>query len=264
MSKVTMSTSEDLQTFRSVSLDFEKIEEITCSRNYSAISFFNNYRSKKNFVSADLCILDFDGEVSIQDAIRMFETYKAMILTTKSHQKGFKNGKEINKTDRFRVIIPFDKKITNVDEYENTMKNIVKDFDADPACVDGARFFYPNPIQATWQSKGENFLSIDKYNCKVNEEKAYKTKLKQKNIALNEDIQIWDRYGNGLYISEWLQVLKNHQTVTIHCPNPEHEDTHPSAFISLSKYSASELYIFCHKCGSLGLYPKKEFKFLEG
>lgn len=248
---LSISESDDLQEFVPVSQSLEQLSEFTCRYNYSSILFNDNYRSSKNFMEANFCILDFDGNLSIANAKVLFADYKALLVTTKSHQQCIKNGKAIEKQDRFRIILQFDKTIMNLSQYEIVMTNAISDFKSDEACADGARFFYPNPYQAIWISKGTKYIEVAKYNREPKQRKMETIATSKSEVNISGDIEIIDKYGNKLSASQWIKELDNSVTHTVFCPNPEHDDRHPSAFITLSRYKKYELFIYCHKCGPL-------------
>lgn len=263
LDNVQLSVSKDIQNFKTIALSFETILEVTCIKNYSAIRFANNIRNSANFLSADLCILDFDGNLSLETAKILFADYQAIIVTTKSHQKSSKNGVGIEKRDRFRVLIPLDKRITSINEFERVMKNVTRDFNSDDACVDGARFFYPNPYQTQWISSGNKLIDTTFYAVlpTKGDVRLRKTNFKRTDITLEGDIDITNKEGLTLTASEWAQELDADTTVTVHCPNPEHPDLHPSAFIAHATSDESKIFIFCHVCGTLGTYPKSKNNF---
>lgn len=257
MPHVIISKSDNLQHFVAVNTSFGEIQNITCYRNYSAIRFANGTRNSANFLSADLCILDFDGNISLETAKEIFADYKAIIVTTKSHQMSSKNGKEIERLDRFRVFIPFDQTITNVYKFERVMKNVTHFFKSDEACVDGARFYYPNPYQMQWLSSGNKLIDTKFYAALPTKGhvRQRNTILQPSDIALEGDIEITDRTKITLNASEWVQELNIDRNITVHCPNPNHLDVHPSAFITRDKYDTNKIFVYCHVCGVLGVYP---------
>lgn len=258
MPKVGISTSDDIQQFISVNVHFKYISEITCSRNYSASTFKNGYRSAANFSRATLAILDFDGNLSLEEAKILFSDKKAMIVTTKSHQCSSKNGKSIEKQDRFRVILQFDETITCPYIYQTIMRNLVREYKSDEACVDGARFFYPNPYQTQWISSGNKLIDTTFYAALPirGYVRQSNTNSKLSDITLEGDIDITNAHGLALPASIWAQKLDTDIKVTVHCPNPEHPDLHPSAFITHATSDETKIFIFCHVCGVLGTYPK--------
>jgi hypothetical protein len=257
MREIIISTSHNIQHFTAVGVKFEYITEITCHSNYSGITFKNGYRSTANFSSATLAILDFDGNLPLEEAKALFSDKKAIIVTTKSHQCGSKNGKAIAKQDRFRAILQFDETITCPYKYQKVMKNLVSEYSSDEACVDGARFFYPNPYQTQWISSGNELIDTTFYAALPTKGRVRQsdTTLKLFDITLEGNIDITSVHGLTLSASKWAQELDADATVTVHCPNPEHPDLNPSAFIAHTTSDESKIFIFCHVCGALGTFP---------
>jgi len=107
---------------------------------WSPIVWKDGYRKSDNFSHADYCVLDFDDGLRLTDAIeRTFCDMNFLIGTTKSH--GIEKQGLI--ADRYRVIIPFTRRITDLNEFCSTMRHYVKFFDSDNTCIDAARFYFP-------------------------------------------------------------------------------------------------------------------------
>jgi len=107
---------------------------------WSPIQWKNGIRKEGHFIQAKFCVLDFDGELSLDSAVNdVFVDCSYLIGTTKSH--GINKGGHV--ADRFRVIIPFAEVITDIFSYKATMRKYVNLFGSDEACVDGARYFFP-------------------------------------------------------------------------------------------------------------------------
>lgn len=108
---------------------------------WSPCIWLQGNRSEHNFEYADWCVLDFDnGELTLNEAVNNFCDMIHVIGTTKSHQKPKKGGPP---TDRFRVMLKFDERVDNLRLYRWNMWKLTTVYPADPACKDGARFFYP-------------------------------------------------------------------------------------------------------------------------
>lgn len=75
--------------YREIEVPFEKLFRVVQSdyRTYSAGVFKNNYAKNENWINQELLILDVDDGLPIEEAIKMFSNYKAMIHTSASHQK---------------------------------------------------------------------------------------------------------------------------------------------------------------------------------
>lgn len=134
------STSAQRMTQFLVSEDLRQlgtIQRYILSYAWSPIVWANGTRRKANFMFSDLCALDFDsGEWGIDDAREMLEKndLAGMIGTTKSHTP---------EAPRFRVVMPWARRIVDVKTYEQNMKRITDYMPADKAAKDAARFFWP-------------------------------------------------------------------------------------------------------------------------
>lgn len=107
---------------------------------WSPIVWGDGKRCSAGFLFSDYCGLDFDDTLSIDEAIGIFKDYRAIIATTENHRK-VKNGVY---ADRFRVIVPWERRITCRDEYVHNMTLAIKEFGADQACKDAGRLFKPS------------------------------------------------------------------------------------------------------------------------
>ncbi len=97
-------------------------------------------RREANFSLADWCVLDFDDPVvTLDEALNLFCDRVHVIGTTKSHRKE-KNGVVC---DRFRVAIPFERRIDETYAFKWNMRQVVEKYSADPQCIDAARFYWP-------------------------------------------------------------------------------------------------------------------------
>jgi hypothetical protein len=262
-----ISTSDNMKYFTPYHATIEELIKICENNHYSAIRYLNNSRSEKNFIEASLGIFDFDEGLSLEEAKKEFSPYAAIILTTKSHQKDTKSGKRIPKTDRFRVAIPLDRTVTSLAEYKCMMKDYSHYYGSDRACVDGARFFYPNPSQIVWISSGIKKLdtNVPEYissaksqtviNKRLSASKNTNTSTDSISDLIENDPMLMDSYGEKFLSSEFAKIASD-VPVLIHCPNPKHKDLNPSCFVVQSNRFINKVFIHCHKCGRLGTYPK--------
>lgn len=108
---------------------------------YSPIIFREGIRKESHFIRSFWCILDFDGELSLDEACRMFCDTIHVIATTKHHQKP--KG-DAGPMDRFRVAIPWQEPISDLLTYRYNIKRAATEFGADEICHDAARLFYPS------------------------------------------------------------------------------------------------------------------------
>jgi hypothetical protein len=151
--KFSVSLNNSKQNFIPVETDdIAKIATHIQYYNYSLSVFKNHDRKNVNFVSADAIALDFDGGLSLNQAKMRFRNKRHIIAPSRNHQKE-KNGVI---TDRFRVILFLEKRITNYEDYKATVENLLNDNpEADKACKDAARFFFPSISIQSMQNEGQ-------------------------------------------------------------------------------------------------------------
>lgn len=123
--------------------DVKALRSLLTSYAWSPCVWKGGYRAKSNFLYSDFCALDFDdGRWTIQDATAQLkeDRLEGLIGTTRSH--GLPKG-EKPACDRFRVIIPWHARVTDLATYEQNMARLCGMLPVDRACKDGARFFFP-------------------------------------------------------------------------------------------------------------------------
>lgn len=122
--------------------DFKRIANGISQYVWSGIAWRDGVRKEQNFRASDWAVLDFDnGELELLTAVEnIFCDMQHIIGTTRSHQK-WKGS--VPPCDRFRVMIPWEQRVTRIDMYRASMERLVGKFVCDKACKDGARFFFP-------------------------------------------------------------------------------------------------------------------------
>ena len=106
-----------------------------------------------DIVSAHFAAFNFDEVVTLALAVRRFASYRHVIGTTRSHQSN-------DKGDRFRVIVPFEQPIRDEFVYLATMKKLVQEFNANRACVDTVRIYYPCVTIVSVNKEGKAFAAV--------------------------------------------------------------------------------------------------------
>jgi len=108
---------------------------------WSPCIFRDGHRRIESFVEARLLVLDFDHPgYTLEQALSDWCDTIHWIGTTKNHQRE-KGGITC---DRFRIVVPFARAITNVDEYNYNYQLVARQYDAADQCTkDGARLFFP-------------------------------------------------------------------------------------------------------------------------
>ena len=167
MLSVSVNTRPDLvvnnpvfqRSFRKTEVEWEDLLYIVLS-HWSPVVFKNGHRLGANFESVDVMCLDIDGEFSLVEAYDLFEDYKCIIATTKSHQKPKGNAPPC---DRYRVLAPFDRQITSAEHFKGVMQHWVSASKSDPTAMNPTPYFAPClevihaqdglPIPAEWEPK---------------------------------------------------------------------------------------------------------------
>jgi len=133
--------NEKQTSFKIVGINtFEELAQLIIKYAWSPIIWANGRRNGVNFHVAYFAVLDFDAPgYTLLQCKNDFCDMMHSIGTTKSHQKE-KNGVIC---DRFRLVVLFEEPITDLQLYRHNLRQLADQYEADIACVDGARFFYP-------------------------------------------------------------------------------------------------------------------------
>ena len=132
-------TEFDIQTLDTSNV--EELQKVFKTRNYST-NVWNSTCNSDNYIGMTGVTLDFDSGITIEEAKKSFSPYRYILHTSSSHQT------DEAKTDRFRVILPFDSNEVRFSTQEECRKVYLKVLDefeeADPACNDPARKYFPH------------------------------------------------------------------------------------------------------------------------
>jgi hypothetical protein len=108
---------------------------------WSPIIWKDGRRKSDNFLESAYLALDFeDYDYSLERALHDFCDMAHVIGTTRNHRIAKDRTPAV---DRFRILIPWERPISDKLEYEYNMAKIVGEYDCDKKCKDAARFFYP-------------------------------------------------------------------------------------------------------------------------
>ena len=146
---------------------------------WSPIVFNNNKRLGSNFMYSDLCVLDVDNDkidipvCTIEQAKEEFCDCKVIIGTTRNHQRSKKGGPI---EDRYRVIMAWDKRIHDADQYRASIESMRNLFDfVDKSAVDPGRQFFPCKEIVWVQAEGETIpvqdINVRAHKSQVNFER---------------------------------------------------------------------------------------------
>lgn len=123
--------------------DFKTLVKFALRYQWSPITWRDGYRKRDNFKSCQFCVLDIDGGLNYQQAARRIQErkIKAVILSTENHQRE----KDGVTCDRMRIIMRWDKPITDLETYIFNYKAWNREFSGDRATAEGGRHFKPSP-----------------------------------------------------------------------------------------------------------------------
>lgn len=252
--------------FNPTEVEFQKIPDITVKNNYSPFVFKDNTRNSKNFVSANVIVLDIDEGLTIEQAKVMLYGYRSLIVTTKSHQKTEKNGKEIEARDRFRIFLDIEDPISDPIIYQQVIQGLINTFHADQACKDLARFYYCNPNQEVITIGGDKYWDISQYLKKEEENTKIslapqEAKSKGERIKLDGEKLVKTSDNDELSVDELYEKLEEGKSETICCcihpENHTHNDATPSCVVTRK---GQFLNFKCYVCKDTAYYRMKEKK----
>jgi len=157
--KINISWSENLaKDFTPKQVLWKDLYTLTwMDLNYTGGRFENGHRKIDNWRGGNNCLIfDIDDKLSLEDAFKIIQAnhFKALVITTKSHQKD-KNGVVC---DRYRIILPFTTAFyKSVELYKAAFIECAKWFQGgvDMATKDPSRFFYGNADQKHWYFEGK-------------------------------------------------------------------------------------------------------------
>lgn len=145
----------------------ERISKIITKNIWSPILWERGRRASRNFRFSSFVALDFDGGVSLDDAINnIFCDLIHIIAPTRSHRMD-KNGVV---DDRFRVLVKLSTDTTDCARFTATARHYAKLYEADIACTDCARAFYPSLHIASMSTEGYTWDLVEADDIETKEE----------------------------------------------------------------------------------------------
>lgn len=248
---------------------WKDLHKVTERIEYSACRFQDGKRNNVSAIGISMIVLDFDEGVTLEEGIEMFSSCKSLIVTTKSHQVD-KHGLV---ADRFRVLLPLNYCIIDMEYYSMVMKKIIRFYNADAACSDAARYFAPCPKnQLVFYSDSEEIFDITMFDVMIQTDEVEQKhitrpskKVQEQQITslqphrvdlsslLDEKITY---YRYGLKTVDTLEEIINKTEVSdtairCHCfLNKAHEDKKPSCYIY---HNWNNIYAKCSSCQIEGI-----------
>ena len=127
-------------------ISIDDISPIITNKVWSDSLWIDGGRKEANWCGSYFCVLDFDGEYSLEQAKKDWADTVHIIATTKRHG--------LDGKDRFRLIAPWQEPILSFDQYRYNTEKVASQYPCDSSCVDGARFFWPSKEISSIQPSG--------------------------------------------------------------------------------------------------------------
>lgn len=183
----------------------DELIEIVTNYVYSP-SVFKKHRLKDEFVSSDFLVLDIDEGLTIDEAeIRVKESgYACLCVPSTSHTP---------EAHRFRLIFPLSRTITNIEDFEASMKDLIENGfpECDPIVANNpAAFYFASTLEDGFFLTGE---LLEPIRAKKPLEQTFARPNTESRVKVSDDIKetIRSLYGEDrTYIPECLEYfLKN-------------------------------------------------------
>lgn len=127
--------------------DDQEFHEAIITHAWSPIIWTGGERLEANFRGVLLAAIDIDDHYTIARARKVCEQrgLEYLIAPSRSHQKRKGPvGKGQSPRDRFRLIFRFHEPVDSLEVYRFNMGKLIHGWQADRACRDAARFFFPS------------------------------------------------------------------------------------------------------------------------
>jgi uncharacterized pyridoxamine 5'-phosphate oxidase family protein len=228
------------------------LKEMVKTVSYLPSKLKDGHKLKKNVEEIYFLTLDFDnGDPSVKKYIEMSSSSKFswFLHTTVNHQRSVSDeGIEIEKRDKYRVIIPLSRSIT-LDELGKIKEVMLERYPSlDKTCFDGNRYFKMNPNAEThlhnFEDDEGNLVFLNPDDLIPEKKKPGRPKKEEITISLDDEVMLDDG-------SSRIKVKDISRKTRIFCPFCDHSKrTHPhthNAFIDIN--DAGQYYIFCSSEG---------------
>ena len=267
--------------FNKKEIDFYELHTIMQqSKGYSCSTFKDNFLKNSNWNKDDmLLILDIDNDkieekklithLTIKEAMKIISNYQGLIIETKSSRVlSEKNPLGI---ERFRIVLKLDIPyemglyITSV-QMRAYKANIVRKIGLfkyiDVACLNVGRFYFGHHGKFHYTS-GKDVIDLSlytiedsteeikiDYNCKTVKECTIKNNNNPDIYFIPINNTLFDMNKKPIYAKD-----ANFDSVAIYCPNPEHKDGSPSAYLKLN--TNGDPMVQCSGCRKGGYFTKR-------
>lgn len=272
MSLASHNNEKNPKGFLPIEVPFDSIHKtVTGGCCYSPYLFADGHRKNENNLGySDFLCLDFDDGMTLQEAEQKFFKYRALIVTTRSHQQE-------GKGDRFRVFLNLKTPLAiPAYDFPDFMKTLFKLIgNVDEATKDLGRFFFASPDDAYYKysDSHKNFdwepiyqaVKKEKVLDKINKQRKMAKPEKQREYSgdnaantLPSDTMFITHSGGSSSFSSFRDSLSYGEKVPVQCRNGhghnggQGPDKNAAAFIK--KHDNGNVFYHCSgaKCASDG------------
>jgi len=144
--------------------NLDELAQIVTNFHWTPGIFSSETRSIKTCIGAQLLAFDIDEGCSLDQALKLFQDYKHVIVTSRSHQKEkiTKTGKIKPPVDRFRLILFPDRTIKDDLEFKTTWLKMSEDYPFfDESCKDISRLYYAGDEIVSVQEEGRKITVLE-------------------------------------------------------------------------------------------------------
>ncbi len=149
----TLDPSKSVEAERVTFDSIADLENCITKHAWSPGVFMNDYRTNENFLHCDVFALDFDGGVTVVEIKKRLDKLNIDYSITLTRHHNLQK-KENVASERFRLVMPLEKRIESKIDYEKFWSMLHRVFpEADNKCKDPARFFFAS-INGAWRGHG--------------------------------------------------------------------------------------------------------------
>jgi hypothetical protein len=140
---ISCSWNTFMETFQNTALSVDELKAMI-SEGYAIAPFLMKGRkSQGNWLGAELCCVDVDGTMTLQEALKMELTQHCLFLyTSPSHTEA---------EHRFRLVFALPHFERNIETYRTTLQKLIAAYCADESCSDPSKFYFGNSRAWMWQ-----------------------------------------------------------------------------------------------------------------
>ena len=217
----------------------ELIEHVRSGFGFTA-HFRDNYRKTTNFISSDIVAADFDGNLTIEEALELsfIKKFASFLYTTPS------NTVEVN---RFRAVFLLDKTLDHAQDWADCLFGLAINLNADRSIKDAGRMFYGS-VDCDVVKLG-NLLPAEEVEKLINVGRDNRGRSKHwatSHLPITSSHTLHPEQIISLQGGETKPFSTLAPGINVRCPF--HADEHPSAFVVQANKGTNGIH--CMACNS--------------